>query len=48
MTTNITDHRTSTRSAAASSRTWLAIEKKANVSRPVAAIPIERVRAPLP
>jgi len=48
MTTNITDHSTSTRSASAALSTWLAIEKNVNVSSPVAAIPIERIRAPLP
>src|ERR1039458_3505724 len=48
MTTNMTDHSTSTRSASAAPSTWLAIEKNANVSRPVAAIPMERMRAPLP
>ena len=44
----MTDHSTSMRLADSASSTWLAIEKYANVSRPVEAIPIERMRAPLP
>src|SRR5690242_9804083 len=48
MITNIADHSRSTRLAATSPSTWLAIEKYANVSRPVVAIPAERIRAPLP
>jgi hypothetical protein len=48
MITNITDHNRSIRFAEASPRTWLAIEKYANVRRPVEAIPIDRILAPLP
>ncbi len=44
----MTDHSRSIRLAGCSPSTWLAIEKYANVSRPVEAIPIERIRAPLP
>ncbi len=32
---------------ATSSSTWLATEKYANVKRPVDAIPMDRIRAPL-
>jgi hypothetical protein len=46
MITNITDHRRSMRFADCSPRTWLAIEKYPSVSSPVAAIPIESIRAP--
>src|SRR5438309_4765992 len=48
MITNMTDHSRSMRFAEPSPRTWLAIEKYANVSSPVEAIPIDRMRAPLP
>ena len=44
----MTDHKRAMRDAAASFRTWLEIEKYASVSRPVQAIPTERMRAPLP
>ena len=44
----MTDHSRSMRFADCSPSTWLAIEKYANVSSPVEAIPIERIRAPLP
>ncbi len=44
----MTDHKRSMRFADCSPSTWLAIEKYANVSSPVEAIPIERMRAPLP
>ncbi len=47
MITNITDHSRSTRFAETSPSTWLAIEKYANVSSPVEAMPTERMRAPL-
>jgi hypothetical protein len=47
MITNMTDQRTSIRFASPPPNTWLAIEKYANVRRPVDAIPIERMRAPL-
>jgi hypothetical protein len=46
MITNITDQSTAMRFAATSSRTWVATEKYANVKSPVAAIPIDRMRAP--
>jgi hypothetical protein len=48
MTTNITDHKRAIRDAEASGRTWLEIEKYANVIRPVQAIPTDRMRAPRP
>jgi hypothetical protein len=48
MITNMIDHNSATRDAAAGLRTWLEIEKKANVKRPVAAIPIDRMPAPRP
>jgi hypothetical protein len=48
MITNITAHKTSTRLADTSPNTWLAIEKYANVSRPVEAIPTDRMLAPRP
>jgi hypothetical protein len=48
MITNITDQSTLSRDAASGLRTWLAIEKYANVRTPVDAIPIERILAPLP
>ena len=44
----MTDHNRSMRLAGCSPSTWLAIEKYANVSSPVEAIPIDRMRAPLP
>src|ERR1700681_845420 len=48
MITNITDHNRAIRDAEASARTWLEIEKYANVIRPVKAIPTDRMRAPRP
>jgi hypothetical protein len=48
MSTNITDHSSAIRDAAAPGRTWLETEKYASVSRPVHAIPTERMRAPAP
>jgi len=48
MITNITDHNSAILAAAASLSTWLEIEKYASVSRPVQAIPTDRMRAPLP
>jgi hypothetical protein len=48
MITNITDHNSAIRDADSSPSTWLEIEKNASVSRPVEAIPTDRIRAPLP